>query len=318
MGRATGVLAAVQAKATATVETAAGMVSRAFAASVVSGDFGALTPAVLALAGRQLIHRGEFVAAIDVIAGRVVLTPAAGYDVTGGHDPRDWRYRLDLFGPSTSVTRSLPGESVLHVAINAASGSPWRGQSPVDGCPVSAGLIARIDRHEAHGFDTLPRVVFNAEPDQFDGGQHARLDDELDKIVERYMARGALGSVEPLVLSGATATFLAHATGEGVNDLRSSVERSILAACGIPPELAHGDADGTGRREAFRQFYTATLQPWLGLLAAEATVKLESPVTISARRIRAADITGRARAYASLTKAGMAPEQAAEAVGLED
>ena len=126
------------------------------------------------------------------------------------------------------------------------------------------------------------------------------------------------GSDAPLVLSNVTAEILSNDPGPGIDALRKNTERSIYAACGIPPELAHGDADGTGRREAFRQLLVGTLQPWAGLIAAEAGDKLEAPVTLSLRRLRAADITGRARAYASLRKADMDADKAAEAVGLED
>ena len=48
---------------------------------------GALTPSLLSMVGRALIRQGEFVAAIDVKDGRVTLTPAADWDVTGGYDP---------------------------------------------------------------------------------------------------------------------------------------------------------------------------------------------------------------------------------------
>ena len=89
--------------------------------------------------------------------------------------------------------------------------------------------------------------------------------------------------------------------GPGTGTLRESVERSILAACGTPGELASGQADGTARREAFRQFMVGTLQPLGRVLETEASAKLDGEVCIRWHRLRAADITGRARAFNSLT-----------------
>lgn len=119
-------------------------------------------------------------------------------------------------------------------------------------------------------------------------------------------------------MSGASARFLAHDTGPGVATLRQQVERGLLAACGVPPELTTGDADGTGRREAFRQFLVGTLQPWARIIETEAAAKLEAPVELSLRSFRAADIAGRARSYKQLREAGVDADRAAEAVGLDD
>ena len=79
--------------ATGALEAAAGVVARAFAAAEVTGPTeltGALTPSLLSMAGRALIRQGEFVAAIDVKDGRVMLSPASDWDVAGGHDPDQW------------------------------------------------------------------------------------------------------------------------------------------------------------------------------------------------------------------------------------
>ena len=54
--------------------------------------------------GRSLIRQGEILFAIEVRDGRVMLLPAASWDVRGGHDPASWTYRLTLGGPSRLTT----------------------------------------------------------------------------------------------------------------------------------------------------------------------------------------------------------------------
>ena len=63
---------------------------------------------------------------------------------------------------------------------------------------------------------------------------------------------------------------------------------------------------------------TAGIQPLAALIAAELSEKLERAYSFSFRKLQAADIMARARAYGSLVTAGMAPEQAALYSGLED
>ncbi|MYE06625.1 MAG: phage portal protein [Chloroflexi bacterium] len=324
IAHATGV---IRATATATVETAAGMVGRAFAAAEVDGDLGALTPSVRESMGRGFVLRGEALFALDVAGVGVVLLPATSALIEGGPIPATWQYRsLMLPGPTRTISETRTAPAVFHVRVNADPRRPWEGVSPVEASPATAGLLARIDRHHAHGFDTLPRVVINASPDVGPSGTTIpRQDGDLDRIAERYLVsrQGAPGVDappygSPVVVSGVSVDYVTHDVDGGTGPLRETVERSILAACGIPPELAHGNADGGAAREALRRFMVLTLQPWARLIEAEGRAKLESDVRIDLRPIRAADITGRARAYGSLVNAGMDEGEAADAVGLED
>ena len=135
------------ATATAAMESAAGIIGRSFAAADVGGPApvtAALTPARLNMVGRTLIRKGEFAAYLDVVDGLLTITPASDWDVTGGYDPADWTYRLNLAGPSRSITRSnVRGESVLHVMYSADPETPWRGVGPhrsgADSWPIVGG-----------------------------------------------------------------------------------------------------------------------------------------------------------------------------------
>ena len=77
------------------------------------------------MVGRALIRQGEFVAAIDLNDGRVVLHPTADWDVTGGHDAEGWNYRIDLAGPSQFTTRPhTPAPAVIHATTAATPPGP--------------------------------------------------------------------------------------------------------------------------------------------------------------------------------------------------
>lgn len=92
------------------------------------------------------------------------------------------------------------------------------------------------------------------------------------------------------------------------------MERSILAACGIPPVLTNHAAPGTSMREAYRQMTVGTVEPIAALVADQLSEALGVALTLTLPR--AADMATLARAMQSLTGAGMSVEQAREVVGL--
>ena len=86
---------------TGALEASASIIARCFAAARVSGPphfVAALGPSVMSLIGRALIRNGEVLFAIEVAEGRVMLTPAASWDITGDPNPASWSYRLTLGG----------------------------------------------------------------------------------------------------------------------------------------------------------------------------------------------------------------------------
>ena len=88
--------------ATAALETAAGLVARAFAVATVApagARTAALSAPVLACIGRELIRRGEAVFVLSVDRGRVQALPASHWEVRGGRTPDSWWYRLDMPAP---------------------------------------------------------------------------------------------------------------------------------------------------------------------------------------------------------------------------
>ncbi|MDD9984844.1 MAG: hypothetical protein OXQ31_01085 [Spirochaetaceae bacterium] len=103
---------------------------------------------------------------------------------------------------------------------------------------------------------------------------------------------------------------------ESLPTLRTDSAQAVLAACGVPAELAaHGDA--AGQRESWRRFLHGSVQPLADLLLPELRRKLEVPdLALSFERLFASDISGRARAFGSLVQGGMDADRAAALAGL--
>ena len=95
---------------------------------------------------------------------------------------------------------------------------------------------------------------------------------------------------------------------EGNIGMRREVGANVVSAMGIPAPLYVG-ADGATIRESYRQLLTATLQPLAVIVAEELQRKLEiGTVRFNFRRLAAADIAARARAFGSLAAAYKAAE----------
>ena len=315
------------AKATATgaLEAASGIVARAFAAAEVSGPpelTGALTPSLLSMVGRALIRQGEFVAAINVKDGRVTLTPAADWDVTGGHDPDGWNYRLNLAGPSRSTTRPrTPASAVIHLTYSRDPARPWRGVGPIE----SASLAGRLSA------ETLAALA-----DESSGARGQLLPvptDGQDPTVEQLRA-------DIRKLKGQTALVETTQAGWGEGrsgapqrdwqpnriganppaplvQLHDTASREVLAAVGVNPALFSA-GDGTAAREAWRQLLFGVVAPLGRIVQEELQAKLETEITISWEELRASDLSGRARAFQSMVGGGMDVAKAASLAGLMD
>ena len=137
--------------AIAALETAAGLWARAFAAATLEPAHPALEPDLLALIARDLIRRGESVFALEVERGAPVLRPAGSWDVRGPWRETDWRYRLDLFGPSGNVTRFVPSAAVVHVRYAVDPSRPWHGVSPLAWARATGTLAANLEQRLGGG-----------------------------------------------------------------------------------------------------------------------------------------------------------------------
>ena len=102
----------------------------------------------------------------------------------------------------------------------------------------------------------------------------------------------------------------------GQIELRTGVGSSILAAAGVPPALVAAETPAAAMRESFRQFLFGTIGPVGRIVAREAQRVLGGAGILGWSALAASDITGRARAYGSLIKAGMDPATARQIAGL--
>ena len=139
---------AADAASTAAVEAVSGALSRAFASADVQGPDWArqsVSPAFLALVGRDLVRRGQSLHVVRVGAdGRVRLAPAADWHFEGGtDDPDSWICRATTYGPAASITRTLPSSGVVFVAWSVTAGTPYAGTGPLAWASTTARLAAQ-------------------------------------------------------------------------------------------------------------------------------------------------------------------------------
>ena len=288
----------------AAVETAAGWIGRCFAAAEVSGDvYGLVTPAILEMAGRELVRRGEAVFAID---GETMprLTPCGTWDIRGTDDPAGWWYRVDSFGASMHRTRLLPASSVIHARINADPVRPWQGKSPFRVAGLTAATAANSEQ-SASSEARLPTGRILAMP---------IADKDIRQQFEASVRQGGMHVVRGGEMTGERdprnrwepATY-GPAPSSGHIDLRRESARDVLAACGLSAALFDVNADGTARREAIRQAVYTTISPWTRLVEAELRLKLDSPdLMLSFEALRASDEDGRSRAVSRRATAAVA------------
>ena len=309
--------------ATAAVEAAAGALSRAFASADVTPLTPAtrgITPDVLAQIGRALIVPGEIVLILAVGEGRVVMLPAAAWDVTGAADASTWRYRCDLAGPSGSTTIARPAEGVIHCRYSIDPARPWQGVGPLARARLSGRLSAEVEAalgDEAGG--TRGYVLPIPSDGQDDSVSDLRRDigtlQGKTALVETAMAgwgdgrmAAPRGDYQPQRLGANPPASLAT--------LRSDAAQAVLSACGVPVELVT-PGDGTGQREAWRRFLHGCVQPLAACVATELAAKLDTPtLSLSFDKLFASDLSGRARAFQSMVGGGMAVDQAAGLAGL--
>ena len=312
---------------TAAVEAAAGALSRALAAAEVSGPpwaRSAVSPEFLGQVGRDLVRSGQSLHVIEVSGrGALSLLPCSSWHFEGGPNPDSWKVRATCYGPSTSETRYLPFSGVVFVRWGSTPSERYTGRGPLSWASTSARLQSETERSLA---DEAGGPVAQLLPIPQDGGDDSE-DDPLAKLkADLRTARGKALLLETTAAGygeGASAAprkdWVASRLGPNPPATMEAVMgrgfSEVLSACGCPPGLFL-ESDGTSQRESYRRYFSLTVEPLAGLLAAELSVKLEEPIGLSFQGRFAADLSGRARAFQSMVKAGMDPSKAAGLAGL--
>ena len=306
------------------LEIAAGLWSRALSTArvePVDPVTRVVTAKFLSDVGRALIRHGESVWAISVSAGRVLLTPAAHWDVSGGPLERTWRYSLELAGPSGSATVNLPSEGVLHFRFGSDPDRPWVGTSPLGFAASSAASAAGLEERLS---EELSGAVAHLLPIPQDGGDGSDEDPLAQLKADIAGARGgtvmlettSAGLGEGRAASPAsdwTPKRLGAAPPDVLAKLRAEGAAAVISACGVPPSLATSNSDGSAQRESYRRFVATSVRPKAFEIAAELSEKLERPIHFNLDELRSDDLVGRARVVKSLVDAGFSVKDAAQA-----
>ena len=316
--------------AIAALETSAGLYSRAFASAQVnpSDNFrtAAITPAILASIARSLIRNGESLHLIEVTRQGLRLSPCGSWDIQGGYDPASWYVRADLSSPSGgSRTVFLPHAAFVHCRYSVDPSRPYRGVGPLQWAHLTATLAASLELRlgeEAGG------SVAHLLPIPADGGDDSATDPLAELKADIKAGKGRTLLVETTAAGfgeGRSAapkkdwmpTRIGADPPPSLPSLRSDAALSVLGACGVPGSLATTqNSDGTAQRESWRRFLHGSVQPLARIVQAELSEKLGLDVSLSFDTLMASDLSGRARSFASMTKAGMAIERAAALSGL--
>ena len=317
-------------RALGSLEVASGFWARAFASAKVLPDNNitqSLTPSILAQIGRQLCRRGESVFKIQVMDGKVMLIPAASWDVRGKPEESSWMYRVDLFGASSHRTELIPSEGVIHCRYAVDPGNPWIGLSPLAFAQDTGKLAASLEKRLGEELSGIVARVIPTPQGPPDGEEDEENPSGLDALKKDIsLSRGQTFFVE--TMSGGYGEGQVAAPQqdwqqkrigpdppEALEKIRTAVQETVLACCGVPLELAEM-GQGTAGRESWRRFLHGTIDPLGKLVAEELSRKFEFPVTLDFSELQASDISGRARAFQSMVGGGMDVSKAAALSGL--
>ena len=283
---------------TAAIEAAIGLWSRAFMAAR-SDRLGA---DVLGAVGRALLAAGE---SLWLINGTTVI-PVCNWTVTGRGQ---WLYKVEVPFPSGSQTVDATETDVLHFRIGQTQQRPWAGVSPLTRAGLTCEALSRIEGSLSAEFGGPVGHVLPV----------PSVSKELAGDVSALRGNTVLGETTAggwgEGRAGAPArdwqpSRIGPSPGASTGTLREGVERSVLAAAGVPVELAGGQAVGNASREAWRRFLHGTMQPVGRIVGLEIQGKLGGSGEIDFRALMASDLAGRARAFKSLTESGMSEPDA--------
>ena len=321
-----------QAVATAqgAVEVASGLWARCFAAATVTPASALTSPlgaSWRAGAARELCRRGECCYLIVVNDGMVELLPAVEWDVRGSTPSEsEWFYSLTLAGPDGTVTRTVPGAAVVHIRYAVMPGAPWAGLSALKFASETGALGANLERHladEAGGpvgaLIPVPRQDAGEDDDDADDDTLALLQNDIGKLrgkpalVETTAAAWGEGKINAPVTDWRSQRVGASPPPPLIS-LREGVQASVLAIHGIPPGLLSGR--GASSRESLRLFFRTTIIPLARIIEGELRRKLSPGISFQFADLAAADVTGAARAFGTLTKGGLPVDEAKRLSGL--
>ena len=299
-------------------EIALGLVGRAAAACQVEGPstFEIPPPAILIQMARGWLGG-------DAVFARPGGTwaQAASHDVSGGTDELAWTYRVTFGGPSSTTTLDFPGSSVVHLRYSVDPANPHVG---VDAFGSGRARLVSIlhSNLELRLGEQASAYAGSLIPVPAEGGDEelAAMREDLSTLGGKQAfvetTAGGYGQGRAAAPSGDySVKVLGPAVNAGITDLYKASQLSVLACLGVPIELVQR-ADGTGMRESIRRLHANVLTPFAKVLGHELSKVARGPVTVKFPLASSAEVQGLARAWSSLVKAGMNPDEALIATGL--
>lgn len=301
------------AELTGTVSSCVSLWQNSLSLAAVSGT-DLLDPYMLAMIGRSLALRGEFVALIDGDE----LVPASDWDVsTYNGKPKAYRLSIPEAGGGRSMT-ALAGE-VLHIRINVDNAASWLGVSPLRTASLSAGMLHSVETALSEVFQSAP--IGSSVLPMPEMAENQSTDIAASFVGKR--GRVLLRESVNVTAAGGPAPAVDYKPSDLTPDLRGAVpieslnaaRSSVLTAYGILPALFDPATTGQLVREAQRHLIQFTLQPVSDLIAAEASNKLGGTVTLDALTgTQAFDTGAAARSFQMLvTGLAMAKEAGVDA-----
>ena len=292
---------------TATVEAICFWWERAFSA----GRSEALSPWQLGRIGRELVLHGDSVWWLS----RRGLVPVAQHTLIGDSAaPTSWRYTLTIPSPTSTVSRTVSADRVLHVRIGASRNQPWRGCSPLANATATRDLLSTIERsllHEHKG--PVGHVIAVPDPE----GSTA-VADEIGKLEGRTVLGEASEMDLPGEGQGGRTNWNPHRIGPApeasTTSARQDIELSLAGSCGLPGELVRPQP-GADPAAAFRRFVASTIEPVSALVSAELR-RLGLASEIDFAPLRAADLQARTRSYKQLRESNFPESEARRICGL--
>ena len=275
-----------------------------------------VSPLVLDSIGRSLCRRGDSLHVIDVRGSQVRLISCGSWTVHGSDDPASWTYRVSLAGPSFSRTVTLDAASVLHIRYAPDPARAWAGRSPLQLAVDTARAASRLEQATSEELSFTQSQILSPRQRASDYGIAETLNPEaIQQIVDAFAKHTNTAAL--VIPASLESSRLGPEPPDSFALLRDRLENSLLSLHGLPPALVAARGTGTALRESFRQVLHSLIKPLGALVVAELQAKLDPDAALSFDSLRAGDITGSARAFGSLTKAGLSVEAAGAIVGLD-
>ena len=295
---------------TAAIEACMGLWERGLGSATCSR----LTPFQLSMIGRRLLSEGEIIMLRE--RGRIGGVAATASVQGTSTNPSGWRYRITVASPNGKARPVLrPGTDVFHARIGVVVEQPWQGRSPLFNSSGTANILRAVElamKYEAGGAVATVLPVPKPSTALATDVRNARGKTLLGHTTSANWGEGGRGPAGDWRPQRIAPTFAEYELAA-----HAAVQRSVAAACGVPPLLLGMDIGGGGdAREAWRQFVFSTLAP-LGLLIEAELDRVGLPSAVSFEKLAASDLSGRSRAFQSLTKGGMERAKAERLTGFE-